>query len=139
MNSALRDARISTTVTSVSNGETALAFLKREGKYSDAPRPDLIFLDLSLPRLNGFEVLAKMKADPALRSIPVVVVSGSRAENDIVRAYDLQIAAYIVKPATQDEYFSAIRAVKELWFNIVALPPDRTENGETRNGLAEGQ
>ena len=119
---ALRDARIANRVDVVSDGESALAFLRREGKYADAPRPDLVFLDLSLPRINGHQVLAEMKADAQLRPIPVVVVSGSSAEADVARAYDEQISAYVVKPASHDEYFSAIRAVKELWFHVVTLP-----------------
>jgi CheY-like chemotaxis protein len=124
---ALRDARIANNVSVVPDGESALAFLKREGKYSDATRPDLVFLDLSLPRVNGHQVLAEMKADPQLRPIPVVIVSGSRAEADIARAYDEQIAAYVVKPASHDEYFLAIRTLKEFWFHNVTFPSKKAQ------------
>jgi two-component system, chemotaxis family, response regulator Rcp1 len=119
---ALRDARVANHISAVSDGESALAFLRREGQHANAPRPDVVFLDLGLPRVDGYEVLAMMKADPELRSIPVVVVSGSHA--DLARAYDHQIAAYIVKPASHDEYFTAIRTMKEFWFHIVTYPPN---------------
>jgi CheY-like chemotaxis protein len=120
---ALRDARSSSKVHVVTDGEQALAFLKREGAHSNAPRPDLVFLDLNLPKVDGYEVLESMKADPVLRRIPVVAISGSKNEIDIARAYDQQISAYLVKPAGVNEYFSAIRSLKELWFHAAALPP----------------
>jgi len=126
---ALRDAKITNTISVVTNGEEAVAYLRCEGKYAEAVRPDIIFLDLNLPMMNGHEVLAVIKAVPNLRAIPVVVVSGSNAESDIARAYDEQVAAYIVKPASHEEYFTAIRAVKELWFHIVALPAKHAESG----------
>jgi len=120
---ALRDARIMNHIHVASDGAEALAFLKRQGGFADAPRPDLILLDLRMPKVDGHQVLAEMKADPELRRIPVIVMSSSSAEKDLVRAYDAQISAYLVKPSNFDEYFNAIRAVKELWFHIVALPP----------------
>ena len=120
---ALRDARILNQVHVASNGAEALVFLKREGVHRDAPIPDLVFLDLKMPKVDGYQVLAQMKADPELRRIPVIVMSSSDAENDLARAYDAQIAAYLVKPADLDAYFGAIRAIKELWFNVVSLAP----------------
>ena len=120
---ALRDARIMNHIHVASDGAEALAFLKRQGGFADAPRPDLVLLDLRMPKVDGHQVLAEMKADPELRRIPVIVMSSSSAEKDLVRAYDAQISAYLVKPSNFDEYFNAIRAVKELWFHIVALPP----------------
>lgn len=123
--SALRDAKIMNAVHVAEDGEEALAYLKRQQEYREAPRPDLIFLDLNMPKVDGYEVLAQMKADPELRRIPVIVMSSSGAESDLARAYDAQIAAYLIKPSDLDKYFSAIRAVKELWFNVVALPPKR--------------
>lgn len=120
---ALRDARILNEVHVASDGAEALAFLKHEGVYQDAPIPDIVFLDLRMPKVDGFQVLAEMKADPELRRIPVIVMSSSDAESDLARAYDAQIAAYLVKPADLDAYFSAIRAIKELWFNVVTLAP----------------
>ena len=120
---ALRDARILNQVHVATDGAQALAFLKREGVHRDAPVPDLVFLDLKMPKVDSFQVLAEMKSDPELRRIPVIVMSSSSAENDLVRAYDAQIAAYLVKPADLNAYFGAIRAIKELWFNVVALAP----------------
>jgi chemotaxis family two-component system response regulator Rcp1 len=122
---ALRDARSHSEVYVVADGEEALAFLKREGAHANAPRPDLVFLDLNLPKVDGYEVLAAMKADPVLRRIPVVAISGSKSEIDIARAYDEQISAYLVKPPGVDEYFAAIRSLKELWFHAAALPPSQ--------------
>jgi len=122
---ALRDARILNHVHVANDGAEALAFLKRQGNFCDAPRPDLVLLDLRMPKVDGHQVLGEMKSDPELRRIPVIVMSSSSAENDLVRAYDAQISAYLVKPSNFDEYFNAIRAVKELWFHIVALPPKR--------------
>ena len=120
---ALRDARILNQVHVASNGAEALVFLKREGVHRDAPIPDLVFLDLKMPKVDGYQVLAEMKSDPELRRLPVIVMSSSDAENDLARAYDAQIAAYLVKPADLDAYFGAIRAIKELWFNVVSLAP----------------
>jgi CheY-like chemotaxis protein len=121
---ALRDARIANEVHVVEDGEEAIAYLNQRGVHSSAPRPDLVLLDLDLPRKDGFEVLEEMKADAHLRNIPVIVLSGSDRSSDIARAYELQIAGYLVKPVNVDDYFSAIRAVKELWFHLVASPPN---------------
>jgi CheY-like chemotaxis protein len=118
---ALREALVHSQVHLVDNGEAAIAFLKRTGDHNQAPRPDLVLLDLNLPKVDGFQVLAEMKADPTLTNIPVVVTSGSHRAADQLRAYDLQVAAYIVKPTDLDQYFAAIRAIKELWF---LAPPD---------------
>jgi chemotaxis family two-component system response regulator Rcp1 len=124
---ALRDARIANEVHVVGDGEEAMAFLKRQGTHAAARHPDLILLDLNLPKKDGFQVLAEMKADPDLRAIPVIIVSGSDRESDIARAYNLQTSAYLVKPVDVDDYFSAIRALKELWFHVAATPPRETE------------
>jgi CheY-like chemotaxis protein len=120
---ALRDAKILNGISVARDGEEALAFLRRQGVFGNAPRPDLVLLDLKMPKVDGYQVLEEMKADPELRRIPVVVMSSSSAEQDLARAYDAQISAYLVKPSNFDDYFSAIRAVKELWFHVVALPP----------------
>ena len=122
---ALRDAMITNDVDVATDGEQALAFLRRQGRYANAPQPDLVFLDLNIPKIDGHEVLRAMKADPRLRRIPVVVVSSSDADRDIERAYDEQASTYVTKPADLDLYFTAIRAVKELWFHFAALPHHR--------------
>jgi two-component system, chemotaxis family, response regulator Rcp1 len=124
---ALLDARRAYQVYVVADGEQALAFLKREGDHVNAPRPDLVFLDLNLPKVDGYEVLDAMKANPVLRGIPVVVISGSSRELDIARAYDGQISAYLVKPPGVEEYFAAIRSLKEVWFHLAALRRVTTE------------
>jgi CheY-like chemotaxis protein len=120
---ALRDAHKPPTIFVVTDGEQALAFLNRVGRYSAAPHPDLVLLDLSLPKVDGYQVLEAMKADSVLRRIPVVVVSGSSSEVDFARAYDAQISTYIVKPPAVDAYFAAIRSLKELWLHAAVLPP----------------
>jgi CheY-like chemotaxis protein len=104
------------------NGESALAFLRREGSYGDAPRPDLVFLDLNLPRLDGREVLAQVKADPKLRSIPVVVLTTSDAEEDVLRSYDLHANAYVTKPVDFAAFLAAVRQVDEFFLTVARLP-----------------
>ena len=118
---ALWEAGVSNEMQVVQNGEEASAYLRRAGRFPGFPLPDLVLLDLNLPNKGGFEILEEMKADPYLKSIPVVVISGSDQERDIAQAYNLQAAAYLVKPLNVDDYFSAIRAIKELWFNRAAI------------------
>jgi two-component system, chemotaxis family, response regulator Rcp1 len=119
---ALREAGVRANISAITDGALAVDFLKRTGEHRSAPRPDLVFLDLELPKMNGHQVLAIIKADPSLRRIPVVMLSGSCNEANIHRAYDGQIAAYIVKPMDFDSYVAAIRAVDELWFHCATLP-----------------
>ena len=120
---AFRDALVEARIHLVGDGEEAMAFLARAGRDEDAPRPDLVILDLSLPKGDGFEVLEAIKADPKLKTIPVIVMSGSDQAEHQTRAYKLQAAAYIVKPADKDKYFAAIRSIKELWFHNVTPAP----------------
>lgn len=119
---ALRDARILNKVHVVKDGEQAMSFLRRQNSHVDAPRPDLVLLDLDLPRMDGREVLREMKADPDLLGIPVVVLTSSKKDSDVVDAYKHQVSCYIKKPLNPDDYFTAIRSLKELWFNVVTLP-----------------
>jgi chemotaxis family two-component system response regulator Rcp1 len=107
----------------VGDGESALAFTQREGKYAGAPRPDLILLDLNLPKRDGREVLALIKGDDNLKRIPVVVLTGSRAEEDVLAAYGLQANCYITKPADFDQFVNVVRAVEEFWLTVAKLPP----------------
>jgi two-component system, chemotaxis family, response regulator Rcp1 len=123
MSAALRDAKRSPEIHVAADGEEALAFLHRLGRHIVAPLPDLVLLDLNLPKVDGFQVLEAMKADRVLRRIPVVVVSGSRREIDIARAYDAQISSYLIKPTGINEYFTVIQSLKELWFHMATLPP----------------
>ena len=123
---AFRDALVHSHISVVADGEEAIAFLKRTGNYTQAPSPDLVLLDLNLPKVNGFEVLEEMKADHRLKTVPVIVISGSERQEDQTRAYRLQAAAYVVKPPDKDKYFAAIRSVKELWFHSVTPAPKET-------------
>jgi CheY-like chemotaxis protein len=119
---ALEDAKMYIRLSVVSDGEQALAFLRREGAYADAPRPDLIFLDLNLPRLDGRGVLAAVKQDPDLRRIPVVVLTSSAAEQDIVRAYELNANCYVTKPVDLEQFITVVRSVEQFWLTVVKLP-----------------
>ena len=118
----LRDAKTPNEIHVVEDGEQALQYLRREGRFAGAKRPDIVLLDLNIPKINGHEVLRAMKRDESLRRIPVVVVSGSDRPKDVNNAYDEQVSAYVVKPTDPDEYFAAIRSIKQVWFHIVALP-----------------
>jgi len=119
---ALRDALVPTRIHLVKDGEDAIAFLKQTGAHTEAPTPDLVLLDLNLSGLDGFQVLAEMKADPSLKKIPVIVISGSDRTEDRARAYELQAAGYLAKPAELDKYFAAIRSLKEHWFHTLSVP-----------------
>jgi CheY-like chemotaxis protein len=119
---ALRDGRVRNRITHVEDGVEAMAFLRREGKYADAPRPDLILLDLNLPRKRGREVLAEVKQDPELRRIPVVIMTSSDDEKDILAAYDLYVNCYITKPVDLDQFIGVVKSIEQFWFTIVKLP-----------------
>lgn len=119
---ALRDARVHNQVHVARDGVEALAFLGHEGPYQSVPRPDLILLDLNLPRKDGREVLAVIKGDPALRRIPVVVLTTSQDEQDILASYDLHANSYIVKPVDLDQFISIVKSIEGFWFEIVKLP-----------------
>lgn len=106
-------------------GEEALAYLRREGRFRQAPWPDLILLDLNLPGLGGHEVLAEIKADPVLRRIPVIVLSSSQAPEEIQRVYDLHGNAYVVKPVDLDRFLEAMRSVEAFWLRTARLPPEQ--------------
>jgi CheY-like chemotaxis protein len=109
----------------VTDGVQALEFLRREGEHADAPRPDLILLDLNLPRKDGREVLAEVKADDDLRSIPVVVLTTSKAEEDVLRSYDLHANAYVTKPVDFERFIDVVRQIDNFFVTVVTLP-----NGE---------
>jgi CheY-like chemotaxis protein len=105
------------------DGVHALHFLRRHPPYEDAPRPDLIFLDLNLPRMDGRELLSELKADSDLRRIPVVVLTSSKAEEDVVRSYELHASAYVTKPVDLDGFWTIIKAIEGFWFSVVRFPP----------------
>jgi two-component system, chemotaxis family, response regulator Rcp1 len=114
--------RLTTHLNVVSDGEEAMAFLRREGRYSDSPRPKLVLLDLNLPRKDGREVLQELKSDPALCRIPVIVLTTSAAESDILHSYDLQANCFITKPLDLDEFFEVVRAIEDFWLATARLP-----------------
>jgi CheY-like chemotaxis protein len=119
---ALQHSKVTNNLHSVANGEEALAYLRREDPYADAVRPDLVLLDLNLPRRDGREVLAEVKADDDLRRIPVVVLTTSQAEEDIVRSYDLHANAYVTKPVDFERFVQVVRSIDDFYFTIVRLP-----------------
>jgi chemotaxis family two-component system response regulator Rcp1 len=122
MREALRNGGSARKLEAVEDGEEALAYLRRQHPYGGAPKPDLIFLDLNLPKKDGREVLLEIKQDDALRRIPVVVLTTSEAERDIARVYDLHANCYVKKPTDLDEYMEVIRACENFWLHIVRLP-----------------
>ncbi len=120
---ALKEANVGNRLNVVGNGETAMDFLYRRGAYAAAPRPDLILLDLNLPGKDGREVLEEIKTEPRLRRIPVVVLTTSQAEEDVVRAYDLHCNCYITKPLDFHQFITAMKSIEHFWLTIVKLPP----------------
>jgi two-component system, chemotaxis family, response regulator Rcp1 len=119
---ALKEGKLLNQLTVVGDGVEALSFLRREGKYADALQPELILLDLNLPKKDGREVLAEIKADPNLRRIPVVVLTTSSAEEDILRIYDLHANCYITKPVDLEQFMGVVKSIEDFWVSVVKLP-----------------
>jgi len=120
---ALKEAKVRNELHVATDGVEALAFLRREGVHKEAVRPSLVLLDLNLPRKNGREVLAEMKEDPELRRIPVVILTTSQAEQDIIKAYDLHVNCYINKPVDLDQFLQVVKSIEDFWLTLVKLPP----------------
>lgn len=123
---AFKENRVANTVHCVENGEELLDYLHNRGKYTDreaSPRPGIILLDLNMPRMDGRESLARIKSDPNLRLIPVVILTTSKAEEDVLRSYDLGVNSFIIKPVSFDALVDVLRSVQHYWFEIVELPP----------------
>jgi two-component system, chemotaxis family, response regulator Rcp1 len=121
---AFKEARLTNHLSVVGDGMEALAFLRREGRFADAMRPDMILLDLNLPKKSGLEVLADVKVDDDLRATPVVILTTSQAEQDISRSYALYANCYITKPVGLDEFIDVVKSIEEFWLATVQLPPD---------------
>ncbi|HXM98399.1 MAG TPA: response regulator [Candidatus Dormibacteraeota bacterium] len=121
---AFKDAKVHITLHVVSDGAEAMAFLAREGKHADAPRPDLILLDLNLPKKDGRSVLAEIKGNPSLQTIPVVILTTSSSEEDILKSYLLHANCYITKPVNLDGFLKVVRSIDNFWLSVVKLPPD---------------
>ena len=119
---ALTEGKITNNISIVQDGIEAISFLRRETGYSDAPRPDLIFLDLNLPKMNGKDVLAAIKKDSQLKRIPVIILTTSDADRDISATYELQANCYITKPVGIDQFFNVIQSVENFWLTVVRLP-----------------
>lgn len=119
---ALKNCSLPHQVVTVRDGMDAMAYLRQEGEYADAPRPDLILLDLNLPKKDGREVLAEIKADPRLRRIPVVVLTTSKNEDDISQSYDLHVNSYITKSRNLSQLFKIVKGIEEYWLGTVTLP-----------------
>jgi two-component system, chemotaxis family, response regulator Rcp1 len=119
---AFRDANRSVVLLVAADGVEAMALLRREGAHADAPRPNLILLDLNLPKMDGREVLARIKADDSLRTIPTVILTTSDAEADIMKSYRLQANCYITKPVELDEFEGVVKSINDFWLTKVALP-----------------
>jgi two-component system, chemotaxis family, response regulator Rcp1 len=120
---ALKDFKVRNHVSVVEDGVQAMQFLRRQGSFARAPRPDLIMLDLNLPRKDGREVLADIKSDEHLKAIPIVVLTTSRADQDILRAYQLNANCYITKPVDFNQFLEVIRSIESFWLYVVTLPP----------------
>lgn len=121
---ALEDSKISVNLNVVEDGVEAMAFLRKQGKYINMPHPDIILLDFNLPRKDGREVLAEVKADKNLKRIPVVVLTTSQAEEDILKAYNLAANCYISKPVDFDQFVKIVQSIENFWFTVVKLPPE---------------
>jgi len=121
---ALKEAKLLNKIAHVPDGVEAIAYLRKEGKYKEASRPDLILLDLNLPKKDGREVLAEIKSDLGLKRIPVVILTTSRAEQDILRAYNLHANCYITKPVDLDQFIRVAKSIDDFWFTMVRLPPE---------------
>jgi chemotaxis family two-component system response regulator Rcp1 len=120
---ALREAKVANQLHVVEDGVEAMSFLRRESRYAGVPRPDLILLDLNLPRKDGREVLAEIKQDADLKRIPVVVLTSSAAEQDVLQAYSLHANCYITKPVDLDQFLRIVRSIEDFWLVVVKLPP----------------
>jgi two-component system, chemotaxis family, response regulator Rcp1 len=119
---ALRGGKMANNLNRVADGVEAMAYLNREGKYAQSTRPDLIMLDLNLPRKDGREVLKELKSDPSLRSIPVIVLTTSRDDRDVLRSYELNANCYITKPVDFQQFIDVIRSIENFWLTVVTLP-----------------
>ncbi len=124
---ALKEGKMLNRVTVVGDGVEALSFLRRQGKYADAGQPDLILLDLNLPKKDGRQVLAEIKADPGLKRIPVVVLTTSSAEEDILKTYDLHANCYVTKPVDLEQFMRVVKSIEDFWVTVVKLPSEDAE------------
>lgn len=123
---ALKEGKVHNKLNVVTNGAEAMAYLRRQGRFRDASRPDIILLDLNLPKKNGREVLAELKQDQELRCIPVVILTTSKADEDILKSYNLHANCYIIKPVDLDQFIRVVQCIEDFWLTVVRLPPTST-------------
>lgn len=121
---ALKEGKVFNNLNVVPDGVEAMAYLNREGRFADVVTPDIILLDLNLPKMDGREVLSRIKKDELLKRIPVVVLTTSKADEDVLRVYDLHANCYITKPVDLDQFIGVIKSIKDFWFTVVKLPPN---------------
>jgi len=121
---ALKEGKVYSNLHTVKDGVEAMDFLRREGKYSSVPRPDIILLDLNLPKKDGREVLQEIKTDDELKRIPVVVLTTSKAEEDVLRTYDLHANCYVTKPVDLEKFMVVVKTIDSFWLTVVTLPPN---------------
>ena len=119
---AMKEGKMRNNLSVANDGVEAMAFLRQEGKYADAPRPDVVLLDLNLPKKDGRAVLAEIKADPDLKRIPVVVLTSSKADEDVLNSYDLHANCYVTKPGDLEQFIEVVKSVEGFWLQIVKLP-----------------
>ncbi len=119
---AFKDSLIVNKFSVVGDGEQALDYLNKRGKYESSTRPDLIILDLNLPKMNGFDVLTEVKSNPAIQKIPIIIFSSSTSDSDVLRSYDLKANSYVSKPTDFNEFLNVVRTIDEFWFQTVKLP-----------------
>jgi len=130
----LNDNKIFSSLFMVNDGVEAMDFLRNRGKYKKAPKPDLIILDLNLPRKDGREVLAEIKTDEVLKHIPIVIMTISQAEEDILKSYNLHANCYITKPIDLNQFVKVVKSIEDFWFSIVKLPPKVEDLDQESNG-----
>jgi len=128
INNVLKNSTASYDLHHVNNGEAAMNYLQKLGDYHDASRPDLILLDLNLPKKHGFEVLQEIKTDPDLKTIPVIVLTSSKSDQDILKSYELFGSCFVTKPFGFEEFSNAMKNIEKFWLNLVQLPPKLTSN-----------
>jgi CheY-like chemotaxis protein len=119
----LKESKVKINLNVAIDGQEATDFLHKNGRFTDAPRPDVILLDLNLPKKDGRQVLKEIKEDPKLKCIPIVIITSSKAEEDVVKTYDLHANCYVVKPINLEQFSKIVRTIEEFWFKIVKLPP----------------
>jgi CheY-like chemotaxis protein len=130
---ALKGVKFHNSVSVARDGVEAMEFLRRQGRFANSPRPDLVFLDLNMPRKNGTEVLAEMKEDMDLRLIPVVVLTSSDADDDVLKAYRLHANCFVTKPVDLDQMIKAVQAIDDFWMNVAKLPPKSLSGNKCRS------